>query len=54
MDLVYADDTRYPPPAVHPPPDVIQGLPTQKELDSYPRLFSWGELKDIICGWDRA
>jgi hypothetical protein len=29
-------------------PDFISGTPTQAELDAQPRLFSWGELKEII------
>ena len=52
--VVYLDDRRYPGPACHPPPGKVTGLPTQRELDAFPRMFTWGELKDIIreCGLD--
>ncbi|WVR04881.1 hypothetical protein IAU60_001893 [Kwoniella sp. DSM 27419] len=47
-EVVYSDDTRYPGPPSHPPSASIQGLPTQAELDAYPRMFTWGDLKGII------
>ncbi|WWD15625.1 hypothetical protein CI109_100047 [Kwoniella shandongensis] len=47
-EVVYANDTRYPGPKSHPAPANVTGLPTQAELDAYPRLFTWGELKEII------
>lgn len=46
--IIYDDDTRYPGPAVHPPPEYITGIPTQRELDAQARMFTWGELKEII------
>jgi hypothetical protein len=33
---------------VHPPPEDVKGLPTQAELDAQARMFTWGELKEII------
>lgn len=45
---MYLDDKRYAGPACHPPPAEVKGLPTQRELDAFPRMFTWGELKDII------
>jgi hypothetical protein len=46
--IVYDNDTRYPGPLVHPPPGYIKGIPTQAELDAQARMFTWGELKEII------
>jgi hypothetical protein len=46
--IMYDDDTRYPGPEVHPPPEYITGIPTQGELDAQARMFTWGELKEII------
>jgi len=46
--VVYDGDTRYPGPLVHPPPEYIKGIPTQAELDAQARMFTWGELKEII------
>lgn len=46
--VVYNGDTRYPGPKPHPPPAFIKGIPSQQELDAYPRMFTWGELKEII------
>lgn len=48
----YLNDHRYPGPATHPPPAQVHGLPTQAELDAYPRMFTWGELKEIIYTGD--
>lgn len=48
MSLIYLDDHRYPGPAAHPPPGFITGLPSQAELDAFPRMFTWGELKGIV------
>ncbi|KAK8870082.1 hypothetical protein IAR55_000652 [Kwoniella newhampshirensis] len=47
-EVIYCNDTRYPGPKAHPAPPAITGLPTQAELDAYPRMFTWGELKEII------
>lgn len=47
-DVIYNNDERYPGPEAHPPPDYIKGIPTQAELDAYPRMFTWGELKGIV------
>ncbi|WRT64469.1 uncharacterized protein IL334_001401 [Kwoniella shivajii] len=47
-EVIYLSDRRYPGPDSHAASRDIQGLPTQAELDSYPRMFTWGELKDII------
>lgn len=46
--VIYNNDTRYPGPAAHPPPEYIHGIPTRAELDAYPRMFTWGELKEIV------
>ncbi|WVQ80947.1 hypothetical protein IAT38_003054 [Cryptococcus sp. DSM 104549] len=46
--FIYLNDHRYPGPAVYPPPPFITGIPTQEELDSYPKLFTWGEYKKMI------
>ncbi|WVQ77604.1 hypothetical protein IAR50_007292 [Cryptococcus sp. DSM 104548] len=51
-EVIYNNDTRYPGPASHPAPPEVTGLPTQAELDAYPRLFTWGELKEIIRSGD--
>jgi hypothetical protein len=48
--VTYLSDTRYPGPPSHPPPAFIEGIPTQADLDAYPRMFTWGELKEIIRG----
>lgn len=47
-EVVYCGDTRYPGPAYYPAPPEITGTPSQAELDAHPRLFTWGELKEII------
>ncbi|WVQ98367.1 hypothetical protein IAU59_005490 [Kwoniella sp. CBS 9459] len=47
-EVVYLNDRRYPGPSYHPASDDITGLPTQEELDAYPRMFTWGELKQTI------
>lgn len=47
-EVVYCGDTRYPGPASYPVPEGVEGVPTQAELDAHPRLFTWGELKEII------
>lgn len=44
----YLSDHRYPGPSTHPCPSYIEGLPTQAELDAHPRMFTWGELKEIV------
>jgi hypothetical protein len=46
--MIYDGDTRYPGPQVHPPPEYITGIPTQQELDAQARMFTWGELKEVI------
>ncbi len=46
--IIYINDTRFPGPAVYPPPGFITGIPSQDELDAYPRMFTWGELKEIV------
>lgn len=46
--VVYDDDHRYPGPPAHPPPSYITGIPTQGELDAQARMFTWGELKEIV------
>lgn len=46
--VIYDNDTRYPGPLVHPPPAEITGMPTQSELDAQARMFTWGELKEIV------
>lgn len=46
--VIYNNDTRYPGPPIHPPPREITGLPTHEQLDAYPRMFEWGELKEIV------
>lgn len=48
-EVVWNNDRRYPGPEVHPLPEYIKGVPTQPELDAMPRLFTWGELKEMIC-----
>lgn len=47
-EVVWNGDERYPGPEVYGLPDFISGTPTHAELDAQPRLFSWGELKEII------
>jgi hypothetical protein len=37
-----------PGPKLYPPAPDIQGIPTKAELDAYPRLNTWEELKDTI------
>lgn len=44
----YLDDARYPGPATYPPPAQVRGLPTQAELEAYQRMFTWGDLKEIV------
>ncbi|WWD00940.1 hypothetical protein V866_007878 [Kwoniella sp. B9012] len=46
--VTYLDDTRYPGPSIHEASAEIAGLPTQEELDAYPRMYTWGELKEVI------
>lgn len=46
--VLYDGDDRYPGPSVHPPPPDITGMPTQAELDAQARMFTWGELKEIV------
>lgn len=46
--VVYDGDVRYPGPPVHPPPAYITGIPSQAELDAQARMFTWGELKEIV------
>jgi hypothetical protein len=48
----YLSDTRYPGPPVHALPSHIHGVPTQAELDAFPRMFTWGELKEIVKSGD--
>lgn len=52
--VIYSNDTRYPGPPIHPPPREITGLPTNEELDAYPRMFEWGELKEIVSEYESA
>ncbi|WVW78067.1 hypothetical protein I302_100018 [Kwoniella bestiolae CBS 10118] len=47
-EVFYLNDRRYPGPRAHDASAEITGLPTQEELDAYPKMFTWGELKDII------
>ncbi|OCF40891.1 hypothetical protein I317_05341 [Kwoniella heveanensis CBS 569] len=47
-EVIYHNDRRYPGPTYHPASEDITGLPTQEELDAYPRMFTWGELKQTI------
>ncbi|WWC68263.1 uncharacterized protein I206_102186 [Kwoniella pini CBS 10737] len=47
-EVIYLNDRRYPGPNAHEASKDISGLPTQEELDAYPRMFTWGELKEII------
>ncbi|OCF33737.1 hypothetical protein I316_04449 [Kwoniella heveanensis BCC8398] len=47
-EVIYLNDRRYPGPTYHPASEDIAGLPTQEELDAYPRMFTWGELKQTI------
>ncbi|KAL1408817.1 hypothetical protein Q8F55_005631 [Vanrija albida] len=47
-EVVWNNDRRYPGPEIHPLPEYITGVPTQPELDAMPRLFTWGELKEMI------
>jgi hypothetical protein len=49
--VVYQNDHRYPPPNIHQAPESIEGLPTVEELDAFPRMFTWGELKEIVSEW---
>ncbi|ODN85100.1 hypothetical protein L202_00923 [Cryptococcus amylolentus CBS 6039] len=51
-EVVYNNDTRYPGPLSYTAPPEVTGLPTQAELDAYPRMFTWGELKEIIRSGD--
>lgn len=46
--VVYDGDTRYPGPVAYPPPAYVTGIPTQSELDAQARMFTWGELKEIV------
>ncbi|WWC86570.1 uncharacterized protein L201_001447 [Kwoniella dendrophila CBS 6074] len=47
-EVIYLNDRRYPGPKAHEASRDITGLPTQEELDAYPKMFTWGELKGII------
>ena len=49
LRVIYNHDLRYPGPAIFLPPAFIIGIPSQEELDAYPRMFTWGELKEIVC-----
>jgi hypothetical protein len=51
-EVIYNNDTRYPGPKTYGAPSSISGLPTQEELDAFPRMFSWGELKAIVREWE--
>lgn len=46
--VIYDGDERYPGPIAHPPPAYITGIPNQAELDAQARMFTWGELKEIV------
>jgi hypothetical protein len=46
--VIYNGDTRYPAPPAYAPPAGIGGIPTQAELDAFPKMFTWGELKEIV------
>ncbi|OCF53979.1 hypothetical protein L486_08536 [Kwoniella mangroviensis CBS 10435] len=46
--VTFLDDARYPGPSIHEASAEIAGLPTQDELDAYPRMYTWGELKEVI------
>lgn len=48
MTTIWGDDRRYPAPDAFGLPSFIDGVPSQAELDAQPRLFTWGELKDVI------
>jgi len=52
-EVIYNNDRRYPGPEAYPLPDMISGAPTQAELDAQPRLFTWGELKEIISEYTK-
>ena len=52
QEVVYNKDRRYPGPKAHPPPAHIKGIPTQDELDAFPRMFTWGELKAVVSESD--
>ncbi|GMK53531.1 hypothetical protein CspeluHIS016_0101170 [Cutaneotrichosporon spelunceum] len=45
---IWDSDTRYPAPEAFELPSFIEGVPTQAEFDAQPRLYTWGELKDVI------
>ncbi|BEI83162.1 hypothetical protein CcaverHIS002_0310300 [Cutaneotrichosporon cavernicola] len=45
---IWDNDTRYPAPEAFELPPFIHGVPTQAQLDAQPRLFTFGELKEII------
>lgn len=49
LSTMYYDDYRYPGPSAHAAPTHIHGLPTDAELAVFPKLFTWGELKEIVC-----
>jgi len=46
--VVYNGDERYPGPTAHGPPAEIKGIPSQGEIDAFPRMFTWGELKEVV------
>ena len=35
-------------PELYPPPEDVAGFPTLEDVHSYPVMFSWEDLKDII------
>ncbi|CED83152.1 Protein of unknown function DUF3605 [Phaffia rhodozyma] len=41
-------------PKLHPAPSDIEGLPTKEDIESYPVMFTWEELKKIIKIGDLA
>ncbi|KAK4688936.1 hypothetical protein P7C73_g1149, partial [Tremellales sp. Uapishka_1] len=48
LPVVYGDDRRYPGPVPHPAPVYIKGIPDQEELEAFPRMFTWGEFKEML------
>jgi hypothetical protein len=47
--VTYLNDTRYPGPEPYPPPAELEGLILLvEEVEACPRLFTWGELKEIV------
>ena len=35
-------------PALHPPPEDVDGFPTLEDVHACPVMFTWDDLKDII------